>query len=132
MSKVLVTGGAGFIGSHTVDALLNRGHEVRVLDTLEPPVHTGTWPAYVAAQVELMPGSVTVPAVFRRALNGVDAVFHLAAYQDYLTDFSHFFQTNSVSTALLYEIIVNDRLPRGCPVVRRNLKAVLHPSSPLW
>jgi dTDP-L-rhamnose 4-epimerase len=108
---ILVTGGAGFIGSHTVDALLARGHRVRVLDALEPPVHTGDRPPYLPAEVELMVGSVTDPAAFRRALVGVEAVFHFAAYQDYLTDFSRFFHTNSAGTALLYELIVNERLP---------------------
>jgi dTDP-L-rhamnose 4-epimerase len=49
--------------------------------------------------------------VLRRALDGIEAVFHLAAYQDYLPDFSHFFFTNSVGTALLYELIVNESLP---------------------
>ncbi|MHB8490730.1 MAG: NAD-dependent epimerase/dehydratase family protein [Solirubrobacteraceae bacterium] len=109
--KVLVTGGAGFIGSHTADALLHAGHEVRVLDSLEPPVHTGKRPDYLPADVELLIGSVTDRDVFARALAGIDAVFHFAAYQDYLTDFSHFFATNSVATALLYELIVNERLP---------------------
>jgi dTDP-L-rhamnose 4-epimerase len=56
-------------------------------------------------------GSVVQPADLRRALDGVDAIFHFAAYQDYLTDFSHFFHTNSVGTALLYEIIVGECLP---------------------
>jgi dTDP-L-rhamnose 4-epimerase len=109
--RVLVTGGAGFIGSHTVDALLHDGHTVRVLDSLEPPVHTGVRPDYLPPDVELIRGSVTDPVAFRRALTGVDAVFHLAAYQDYLTDFSHFFLTNSVGTALLYELIQNEHLP---------------------
>ncbi|HUS83197.1 MAG TPA: NAD-dependent epimerase/dehydratase family protein [Dehalococcoidia bacterium] len=109
--KVLVTGGAGFIGSHTVDALLSRGHEVRILDSLEPPVHNGEPPDYLPPEAEFIRGSVTDRRAFRRALKGVDAVFHFAAYQDYLTDFSHFFATNSVGTALLYEIIVNENLP---------------------
>lgn len=108
---VLVTGGAGFIGSHTVDALLARGHQVRVLDTLEPPVHTGVRPGYLDAEVELIHGSVTDRAVLQQALTDVDAVFHFAAYQDYLTDFSRFFIVNSAGTALLYELIVSDRLP---------------------
>jgi len=109
--KVLVTGGAGFIGSHTVDALLARGHEVRILDSLEPPVHDGQPPSYLPPEAEFIRGSVTDRRAFRRALKGVDAVFHFAAYQDYLPDFSHFFATNSVGTALLYEIIVNEHLP---------------------
>ena len=108
---ILVTGGAGFIGSHTVDALLERGYRVRVLDALTPPVHTGERPEYLPTEVELIRGSVTDQSALREALQGVDAVFHFAAYQDYLTDFSHFFLTNSVGTALLYELIVNERLP---------------------
>lgn len=108
---VLITGGAGFIGSHTVDALLARGHQVRVLDTLEPPVHNGVRPGYLDAEVELIQGSVTDRALLHQALTDVDAVFHFAAYQDYLSDFSRFFIVNSAGTALLYELIVNDRLP---------------------
>lgn len=109
--RVLVTGGAGFIGSHTTDALLAEGHEVRVLDSLEPPVHAGAWPRYLSEEVELLLGNVADRDILRQALQDIDAVYHLAAYQDYLTDFSHFFTTNSVGTALLYELIVNERLP---------------------
>ncbi len=109
--KVLVTGGAGFIGSHTVDALLAKGHRVRILDSLEPPVHGSGRPDYVPSDVEFIHGSVTDRELLLLALQGMDAVFHLAAYQDYLTDFSKFFLTNSVGTALLYELIVTERLP---------------------
>ena len=108
---ILVTGGAGFIGSHTVDALLGRGYRVRVLDALTPPVHAGECPGYLPTEAEFICGCVTDRSLLREALEGVDAVFHFAAYQDYLTDFSHFFLTNSVGTALLYELIVNERLP---------------------
>jgi dTDP-L-rhamnose 4-epimerase len=108
---ILVTGGAGFIGSHTVDALLQRGDTVRVLDSLEPPVHASGRPDYAPADVELVRGSVLDRQQFRSALRDVKAVIHLAAYQDYLTDFSRFFHVNAVGTALLYELIVNDRLP---------------------
>src|SRR5947209_19431553 len=109
--RILVTGGAGFIGSHTVGALLTGGHAVRVLDDLAPPVNRGGRPDYLPSGVELVRGSVTDRDALRQALTGVDAVFHLAAYQDHLTDFSRFFQTNSVGTALLYELIVAERLP---------------------
>jgi dTDP-L-rhamnose 4-epimerase len=109
---ILVTGGAGFIGSHTVDLLLQKGHSVRILDSLTPPVHIeGRLPTYVPSQVEFIQGDVRDRAAWERALVGVDAVFHFAAYQDYLTDFSKFFHVNTVGTALLYEIIVEKKLP---------------------
>jgi dTDP-L-rhamnose 4-epimerase len=108
---VLVTGGAGFIGSHTVDALVNRGYQVRVLDNLQKPVHLMGKPNYLNPKVEYVWGDVRNKSDFESALNDVEAVFHLAAYQDYLTDFSTFFHVNSVGTALLYEIIVSKKLP---------------------
>ena len=110
--KVLVTGGAGFIGSHTVDLLLEQGYEVRVLDALRPPVHPHSQrPAYLPRDVEFTVGDVRNRADLAGALRGVDAVIHLAAYQDYLTDFSTFFHINTVGTALLYELIVEGKLP---------------------
>lgn len=109
--KILITGGAGFIGSHTADRLLALGHDVRVLDNLQKPVHLKGKPAYLAPEIEFIEGDVRDKETLRSALRGVDVVFHLAAYQDYLTDFSTFFHTNAVSTALIYELIVEDRLP---------------------
>jgi len=106
MPRALVTGGAGFIGSHTVDALLKRGFDVRVLDLLVPPVHDGSVPSYVPKEVEFVRGDVRDREAMSRALRDVDVVYHLAAYQDYLPDFSTFFSTNAVGTALLYELIV--------------------------
>lgn len=105
--KILVTGGAGFIGSHTVDLLLAQGHAVRVLDSLTPPVHdSGVLPDYFHSEVEFVGGDVRDTVIWQDALEGVEAVIHLAAYQDYLTDFSKFFHVNTVGTALLYETIV--------------------------
>jgi dTDP-L-rhamnose 4-epimerase len=109
--RVLVTGGAGFIGSHTVDALLGRGHEVRVLDSLERPVHQGDEPPpWLHPGAEFVRGDVTRREDLLRALDGVEAVFHLAAYQDYLPDFSRFFRVNAAGTALLYELVVEKGL----------------------
>ena len=113
MKHILVTGGAGFIGSHTVDLLLSRGYQVRVLDNLLPPVHrNGQLPDYFSEQAEFMAGDVREKADWERALEGIDAVFHLVAYQDYLPDFSKFFHVNTVGTALLYEVIVEHGFPR--------------------
>jgi dTDP-L-rhamnose 4-epimerase len=114
----LVTGGAGFIGSHTADLLARQGHSVRILDSLEPPVHPqGKKPAYLSGVFEFVKGSVCDKDTLRSALSGIDAVFHLAAYQDYLTDFSKFAHVNDFGTALLYEVIINERLPVAKVVV---------------
>lgn len=110
--KVLITGGAGFIGSHTGDLLLERGHEVRILDNLEAPVHRQKQNLeYVPDDVEFILGDIQNRSDMERALRGVDAVCHLAAYQGYLTDFSKFALVNDSGTALLYEIILNEHLP---------------------
>ena len=104
--KVLVTGGAGFIGSHTVDLLLQKGYEVRILDSLQPRVHPRGKPDYVPKEAEFIKGDVANPDDLAQALSGMDYVFHLAAYQDYLPDFSRFIHTNTESTALMFELIV--------------------------
>jgi len=115
MSKghALISGGAGFIGSHTAEALLRAGYNVRVLDNLSPPVHRAPneWPEWLPKDVERIFGDVRNRDDWRKALDGVDVVFHLAAYQDLLPNFSQFFHVNSVGTALLYELIVAEKLP---------------------
>lgn len=108
--KVLVTGGAGFIGSHTVDLLLKKGYQVRVLDLLQPRVHPFGKPKYLSDEVEFMQGDVADKSVLEKAMNGVEGIFHLAAYQDYMTDFSNFIRANTLSTALIFEIIVEKKL----------------------
>ena len=108
--KVLVTGGAGFIGSHTCDRLLSLGHEVVVLDALTAPVHRNGRPAYLSREVDFYQGDVRNRELVANLLRRVDAVYHFAAYQDYLTDFSRFPDVNVVSTALLYEIAVAEKL----------------------
>lgn len=110
--KILITGGAGFIGSHTADALVKIGYKIRILDNLKPPVHTGRWPNYVLGKgYELIRGDVSKKSDLRKVLRGVNYVYHFAAYQDQRPDFSKFFRTNTLSAALLYEIIVEEKLP---------------------
>ena len=111
MKNVLVTGGAGFIGSHTVDLLLRRGCEVRVYDALQERVHPRGWPAHLPAGIDRVRGDVRDAEALRRALQGIDGVVHLAAYQDYMPDFGTYFAVNAVGTALLFEAIVSGRLP---------------------
>jgi dTDP-L-rhamnose 4-epimerase len=109
----LITGGAGFIGSHTAVDLLHAGYKVRVLDNLTPPVHIGDggWPDWLSDNIDRVTGDVRNRADWARALQGVEVVIHLAAHQDLLPNFSEFFHVNSVGTALLYELIVADKLP---------------------
>lgn len=109
--KILVTGGAGFIGSHTVDALLAKGYDVRILDNLQKRVHPKGKPPYIPKEVELQVGDVANRADLEKSLDGVSGVFHLAAYQDYLQDFSTFIHTNTESSALLFELINEKQLP---------------------
>lgn len=107
--RALVTGGAGFIGSHLVDRFLRDGYAVRILDDLDSRVHRQWMPSYLAREAEFVKGSVTERATWERALDGVDVVSHQAAYQDYMLDFSRFMLVNAVSTALLYEVLVERR-----------------------
>lgn len=109
MSKVLVTGGAGFIGSWTVDLLLEKGYEVRILDNLQPRVHPHGPPPWLNAHAEFIKGDVANRADMEQAMDGVNYVVHLAAYQDYMPDFSRFIHTNAESSALIFELIVANR-----------------------
>jgi dTDP-L-rhamnose 4-epimerase len=108
--RVLVTGGAGFIGSHTADRLVSLGHEVTVLDALTAPVHRDRTPNYLTPGADLYVGDVRNRDLLANLLRRTDAVYHFAAYQDYLTDFSTFTDVNVTSTALLYETIVAEKL----------------------
>jgi len=80
-NRILITGGAGFIGSHLADDLLARGHHVRVLDDLSPQVHgpNRRRPDYLDSEVELIVGDVRDTEAVGRNLKGIDAVVHLAA-----------------------------------------------------
>ena len=122
--KILVTGGAGFIGSHTCDRLLALGHEVVVLDALTPPVHRDGRPAYLSPGADFYQGDTRNRDLVTNLLRRVDAVYHFAAYQDYLPDFSRFSDVNVVSTALLYEIIVAERLDLARVVVASSQSAM--------
>lgn len=108
LERILITGGAGFIGSHVTDELLRHGHSVRVLDNLTPQVHgpRATRPAYLDARAELVVGDVRDPATVRGALAGVDAVVHLAAavgVGQSMYRIREYMDVNSLGTAVLLE-----------------------------
>jgi dTDP-L-rhamnose 4-epimerase len=108
--RVLVTGGAGFIGSHLVDRFLSYGFKVRVLDSLDPKIHPHGLVKSFPKGVDFIQGDTRDPDTLLAALREVDVVSHQAAYQDYMLDFSRFMDVNAVSTALIYELIVRERL----------------------
>jgi len=112
--RILVTGGAGFIGSHLVDALLGRGHAVRVLDSLEPQVH-GTAqrrPDTLSPAAELCVGDVRDRGAVRAALEGVEAVFHQAAavgVAQSMYEIERYVSANALGAAVLLEELVERR-----------------------
>jgi dTDP-L-rhamnose 4-epimerase len=108
--RVLITGGAGFIGGHLADRFLSEGFQVRVLDNLDPKIHPHGRPDYLSQQVEFIKGDVSDESTLYECLRDVDVVSHQAAYQDYMPDFARFFHVNTVSTAILYELIVRNRM----------------------
>jgi dTDP-L-rhamnose 4-epimerase len=111
MSKhVLVTGGAGFVGSHLVDALLAAGHRARVLDNLAMQVHGKSTPGYLSPQAELVRGDTRDADAVRRSLEGIDIVFHLAAavgVGQSMYEISHYVGANVQGTAVLLQELLN-------------------------
>ena len=111
LEKILVTGGLGFIGSHTVDELVKRGYETRVLDNLEHQVHGGNLPAYRNENVEYIYGDIRHRKSWINALKDVEGVIHLAGSVGIGQSFweaKKYMDTNVSGTALLYEILTKD------------------------
>jgi dTDP-L-rhamnose 4-epimerase len=108
----LITGGAGFIGSHVADELLRSGYRVRALDNLSPQVHgpEGKRPAYLADDIELQIGDVRNPDAVTKALEGVSAVFHFAAavgVGQSMYELAHYTEVNNLGTAVLLEALID-------------------------
>jgi dTDP-L-rhamnose 4-epimerase len=112
--RALVTGGAGFIGSHIADALLSAGHQVRVLDSLDPQVHGGvdTAPSYLSTDVEFVRGDVRDADLLRHVLRDVNVVYHQAAavgVAQSMYEVRRYIDANCVGTANLLEVILSAR-----------------------
>jgi len=113
---ILVTGGAGFIGSHLVDSLVERGHEVRVFDNLEPQVHgelreSGSWPEYSNPAAEYVLGDVRDRDALEAAMSGMDVVFHEAAMVGVgqsMYQIERYVDVNARGTAVLLDIVANE------------------------
>lgn len=114
MSKgnILITGGAGFIGSHIADNLLNKGYNVTILDNLKPQVHSedikdkNGWPNYLNSECRFIQGDVCDPAMVRKSLNNITHVAHLAAavgVGQSMFEIVDYTRTNALGTAVLLE-----------------------------
>lgn len=111
--RILITGGAGFVGSHVADALLRRGHKVRIFDNLTPQVHHDGWPEYLPKDVELMRGDMRDPDAVARAVAGIDVIFHFAAavgVGQSMYEISHYMGSNTQGTANLLQALLDTKL----------------------
>jgi dTDP-L-rhamnose 4-epimerase len=121
---VLVTGGAGFIGSHVVELLLQKDMSVRVLDSLVEQVHKGAGPRYVPSEAEFIFGDVRDPDTVAKALQGVDSVIHLAAevgVGQSMYEISRYVDANCGGTGTLLDRIVNTKAEIGRLVVASSM-----------
>ena len=112
--KVLVTGGAGFVGSHLVDALVERGHSVRIFDSLDPQVHGPEQkePDYLNRDAEFVRGDVMDADALWNAMKDVDVVFHEAArvgVGQSMYEVADYTRVNCLGTAQLLDLLVNRR-----------------------
>jgi dTDP-L-rhamnose 4-epimerase len=117
MSKlVLITGGAGFVGSHVGDELLEHGYRVRALDNLSEQVHgEGVRPNYLNSDIELIVGDIRNPEIVNNALQGANAVIHLAAavgVGQSMYEITRYTEINNIGTAVLMEALINSPVER--------------------
>ncbi len=111
---ILITGGAGFVGSHLADGLLREGHSVRVLDNLTPQVHGRKLPTYLSPEVEIVYGDVRDAGAVRQALEGVDAVYHFAAtvgVGQSMYEIQRYMDVNTLGTAQLLQVLLDTKTP---------------------
>jgi dTDP-L-rhamnose 4-epimerase len=108
--RILVTGGAGFVGSHTVDGLLRQGHEVRVFDNLTKQVHADGLPGYLSKDIEFQLGDMRDMEAVRKAIEGVDVVYHLAAavgVGQSMYEIARYMEINTQGTANLLQALLD-------------------------
>jgi dTDP-L-rhamnose 4-epimerase len=115
--RILITGGAGFIGSHLSDELLDQGYRVRVLDNLLPQIHGPgqETPDYLDPEVELMVGDVRDPQAVRHALKDIDAVYHFAArvgVGQSMYEVAEYTSANNYGTAVLLQALAERPVER--------------------
>ncbi len=109
MGKVLVTGGAGFIGSHLVDSLIGKGFDVRILDSIVPQVHGDKVPEHLNKDAEFIKGDVCDAEAVSKALEDVDVVYHQAAevgVGQSMYEIVRYVKANDLGTAVLLEEMI--------------------------
>jgi dTDP-L-rhamnose 4-epimerase len=109
-NRALVTGGAGLIGSHIADLLVQEGWKVRVLDNLEPQTHRRGKPTWINEQVEFIEGDLRNRETITAALDKIDVIFHQAAYGGYMPEIVKYVHVNSLGTAQMLEVIREKKL----------------------
>lgn len=107
----LVTGGAGLIGSHLVDSLLAKGFEVTILDNLDPQTHPMGKPNWIPENARFVEGDTRDKQAWQKALDGVDIIFHQAAFGGFTPELSHYLEANATGTALMLETIAEYKFP---------------------
>jgi dTDP-L-rhamnose 4-epimerase len=111
--QILITGGAGFVGSHLADGLLAAGHKVRILDDLTPQVHQQGAPDYLSPNVELVVGDVRDPNRLRQVLAGVEVIFHFAAtvgVGQSMYEIGRYMSVNTQGTAELLQAVLDNKV----------------------
>src|SRR5438105_5581155 len=109
--RALVTGGAGLIGSHVTDLLIEEGWRVLVLDNIEPNTHKRGKPAWINSRADFMHGDLRDRETISQALADIDVVFHQAAYGGYMPEIAKYVHVNSLGTAQMLEVIREKNLP---------------------
>src|SRR5437667_10723490 len=110
--KVLITGGAGFVGSHTADALLEAGHEVRIFDNLTSQVHRAGLFSYIPKGAEFVLGDMRNLTQVQKAVQDIDVIFHLAAavgVGQSMYQIATYTATNILGPANLFQTLIDER-----------------------
>jgi len=108
--RILITGGAGFVGSHLADELLRLGHEVRVFDNLAPQVHERGLPEYLAGEVNFVPGELRDLDAVRDAVRNVDVIYHFGAavgVGQSMYEIAHYMGVNTQGTANVLQAMLD-------------------------